>query len=371
MRVLVVDVGGSHVKLQLTGQEEVEKFDSGKGLTPRRMMKEVLRRAQERGWTFDAMTIGVPSPVVHGRVALEPANLGRGWTRFDFASAAPGPVRLVNDAAMQALGSYGGEGIMLFLGLGTGLGAALVAHGVLVPLELARLPWKRGELEDYVGERGLVRLGKARWRKGVAEVVEVLAAAFVADENRAGRGQRPQAEDAASGLAARLERLCHGGRGAPLGGAHPCCFTARERSPSARARAFPRIGTAGRSPAGSSVPITCTPAAPRLTEPATSPDSSSARRSPRSWPLPSPSVASTRAGRSGATSTTAHRWPGAKVSRPEPSRLAVSSQSWPRAATFTRSSPGSFPAESSTSARSSKSRPGRGGASRWTVPCTR
>jgi polyphosphate glucokinase len=187
-RILVLDVGGTHVKLHVTGEPEVVKLPSGPRLTPQRMMKAALAAAKERGWRFDAVTIGVPAPVLRGKVALEPANLGRGWTRFAFGRAARKPVRLVNDAAMQALGSYRGRGTMLFLGLGTGLGSALVVDGVLVPLELARLPFGGGELEDQVGERALLRMGKPRWRKRVDEVVRAVSAAFVADEVVLGGG---------------------------------------------------------------------------------------------------------------------------------------------------------------------------------------
>lgn len=187
-RVLVIDVGGTHVKLHVTGHDEIVKIPSGKRLTPARMMREALATMAERGWAFDVITIGVPAPISAGKVALEPANLGRGWTRFDFRKAARKPVRLVNDAAMQALGSYSGKGAMLFLGLGTGLGAALVVDGTLVPLELARMPYKRGELEDHVGERALVRLGKAEWRRTVDQVVREVTAAFVVDEVVLGGG---------------------------------------------------------------------------------------------------------------------------------------------------------------------------------------
>jgi predicted NBD/HSP70 family sugar kinase len=187
-RILVIDVGGTHVKLHVTGHDETVKLPSGKRLTPARMIREALGVIAERGWKFDAITIGVPAPVVAGKIALEPANLGRGWTRFDFRAAAHKEVRLVNDAAMQALGSYSGKGTMLFLGLGTGLGAALVADGTLVPLELARMPYKRGELEDYMGERALIRLGKAEWRRTVDRAVREVAAAFVVDEVVLGGG---------------------------------------------------------------------------------------------------------------------------------------------------------------------------------------
>ncbi len=187
-RILVIDVGGTHVKLHVTGHAETLKIPSGKDLTPRKMLRGSLAALAEKGWRFDAITVGIPAPIVGGKVALEPANLGRGWTRFDFTRAARKPVRLLNDAAMQALGSYRGKGTMLFLGLGTGLGAAMVVDGTLVPLELARMPFKQGELEDYVGERALKRMGKGRWRKSVDEVVRAVAAAFVVDEVVLGGG---------------------------------------------------------------------------------------------------------------------------------------------------------------------------------------
>jgi polyphosphate glucokinase len=186
-RILVVDVGGTNVKLHVTGSDDVAKIPSGRRMTARRTVAEVLEAAAERGWTFDAVSVGIPAPVVRGRVAHDPANLGKGWTRFDFRAALGKPVRVVNDAAMQALGSYRG-GTMLFLGLGTGLGSALVADGVLVPMELARMPYRDGELEDYVGERALERFGKRRWRRHVAEVVRAVSAAFVADEVVLGGG---------------------------------------------------------------------------------------------------------------------------------------------------------------------------------------
>jgi predicted NBD/HSP70 family sugar kinase len=187
-RILVIDVGGTSVKLQVTGGTELVKLPSGKRLTPARMLRAALAAARERGWRFDAVTIGVPAPVVHGKIALEPANLGRGWTRFAFHRAVRKPVRLMNDAAMQALGSYRGRGTMLFLGLGTGLGSAMIVDGALVPMELARLPFGEGELEDQVGERALLRMGKARWRKRVDKVVRAVSAAFVADEVVLGGG---------------------------------------------------------------------------------------------------------------------------------------------------------------------------------------
>jgi predicted NBD/HSP70 family sugar kinase len=185
--VLVLDVGGNHVKVHVTGEEETLKIPSGPAFTPRRMASAVRRAVAARGWRFDCVSVGVPAPVMRGKVVREPANLGRGWVGFDFAAALGRPVKVVNDAAMQALGSYRG-GTMLFLGLGTGLGSALLVGGTLVPMELARLPFGKGELEDHVGERALDRVGKRRWRRRVTEVVRKVRAAFVADEVVLGGG---------------------------------------------------------------------------------------------------------------------------------------------------------------------------------------
>ena len=152
---------------------------SGPQMTPRRMVTAVKRLAE--GWAYDAVSIGYPGPVLHNKPMLEPHNLGPGWVGFDFEKAFGHPVRILNDAAMQALGSYKG-GRMLFLGLGTGLGSALIVDGIVEPLELAHLPYKKGKtFEDYVGLRGLDRLGKAKWRKEVGEVVEQLRGALQAD----------------------------------------------------------------------------------------------------------------------------------------------------------------------------------------------
>ncbi len=197
-RILVLDVGGNHVKLHVTGQDETLKIPSGPALTPRRMLAAVRRATAARGWQFDAVSIGVPAPVARGEVLREPANLGRGWIGFNFAGALGKPVRVVNDAAMQALGSYR-VGTMLFLGLGAGLGSALVVDGILVPMELARLPYGKGELEDRVGERALLRVGKRRWRRHVADVVKAVAAAFVVDEVVLGGGNARHLEDLPEG----------------------------------------------------------------------------------------------------------------------------------------------------------------------------
>jgi polyphosphate glucokinase len=175
VNVLVVDIGGSHVKILATGQDEPCKFVSGPGLTPRRMVAGVKKLA--RGWKYDAVAIGYPGVVLRDRPVAEPRNLGTGWVGFDYRAAFRRPVRIINDAAMQALGSYKG-GALLFLGLGTGLGSALIVDGIVEPMELGHLPYKKGTYEDYVGLRGLKRRGKKKWRKDVADVVERMIAAL-------------------------------------------------------------------------------------------------------------------------------------------------------------------------------------------------
>ena len=179
MKILVIDVGGTHVKLLATGHKNRLEIHSGPTMTAKKMAATV--RKATAGWKFDAVSIGYPGPVVHGRPISEPHNLGRGWVGFNFKKAFGRPVKIINDAAMQALGSYRG-GRMLFLGLGTGLGAALMIDNILEPMELAHLPYKKGRTyEDYIGLRGLERLGKKRWARCVFDVVEKLKAALEAD----------------------------------------------------------------------------------------------------------------------------------------------------------------------------------------------
>jgi len=186
MKVLVVDVGGTHVKLLATGHRVPVKVDSGPDLTPRLMLQRV--REATAGWRYEAVTLGYPGPVLRGRRLANPLHLAPGWVRFDFARAFGCPVRIVNDAAMQALGSYDG-GRMLFLGLGTGLGTALVDDGVLLPFELGHLPYREGKtFEDYLGVRGLQRLGHVKWQRHVALVSEILRRALVADHVVLGGG---------------------------------------------------------------------------------------------------------------------------------------------------------------------------------------
>jgi polyphosphate glucokinase len=179
MKILVIDVGGTHIKLLATGNQEPRKFPSGPDLTAREMVAKVLDETKD--WDFDFITMGYPGPVVHGKPHLEPHNLGRGWVGFDYAGHFGKPIKIINDAAMQALGSYRG-GRMLFLGLGTGLGSALILDHVIAPMELAHLPYKkRKTMEDYVGLRGLEKLGHKKWHRAVEDVVARLKAALLAD----------------------------------------------------------------------------------------------------------------------------------------------------------------------------------------------
>jgi polyphosphate glucokinase len=178
MKILVIDVGGTHVKVRASSKELI-KIPSGPKMTARKMV--AAARKLIAGWQYDAVTIGYPGAVVHGRIVAEPHNLGSGWVGFNFKKAFGCPVRIINDAAMQALGSYEGKR-MLFLGLGTGLGSAMVVDGVLEPMELAHLPYTKGRTyEDYVGLVGLKRLGKKKWRRSVSDVVKQLKTALEAD----------------------------------------------------------------------------------------------------------------------------------------------------------------------------------------------
>jgi polyphosphate glucokinase len=185
MNVLVIDIGGNSVKILATGQTERRKFPSGPELTPDKMISGVKELAQD--WKYEVASIGYPGPVVHDRPMAEPFNLGLGWVGFDYQSALGCPVKIINDAAMQALGSYNG-GKMLFLGLGTGLGSAMVVDGIVQPMELAHLPYKKSTFEDYVGIHGLKRLGKKKWRQHVANVVASLQAALQPEDIVLGGG---------------------------------------------------------------------------------------------------------------------------------------------------------------------------------------
>lgn len=184
-KVLVVDVGGSSVKVLASGQKESRSFRSGPTLTPQRMASRVKNLVAD--WEYEVVSIGYPGPVLHGRPIAEPHNLGHGWVGFNFVQAFGCPVKVVNDAALQALGCYQG-GKMLFLGLGTGLGSAMIVEGILEPMELADLPYKKGTYEDYVGRLGLERDGKKKWRGRVVDVVERLVDALQPDETVIGGG---------------------------------------------------------------------------------------------------------------------------------------------------------------------------------------
>lgn len=185
-KVLVVDVGGTHVKVLATGQTEPRRLASGPQLSAEQMVAAV--REITKDWAYNAVAIGYPGPVQDHQPVAEPHNLGVGWVGFDYARAFGKPVKMINDAAMQALGSYE-RGRMLFLGLGTGLGSALVVDGIVAPLELAHLPYRKGKtFEDYVGARGFARLGKKKWREHVAAVVALLRAALQAEDVVIGGG---------------------------------------------------------------------------------------------------------------------------------------------------------------------------------------
>jgi len=179
MKILVLDIGGTNLKIYATGHLEAVKVPSGKTFTPAKCVKAV--QEMTAGWAYSGISIGYPGPVLHGKPVHDPANLGPGWIEFDFKKAFGCPVKIINDAAMQALGSYRG-GRMLFLGLGTGLGSAFIVDGVVEPMELAHLPYKHGKsFEEHVGAAALERMGKKKWNKAVHDVVAQLKTALQAD----------------------------------------------------------------------------------------------------------------------------------------------------------------------------------------------
>jgi len=189
MNVLVVDVGGTHVKILATGQKQSREFSSGPKLTAKQMVAGVKKLAGD--WKYDAVSIGYPGLVISNRPLADPYNLGRGWAGFDFEAAFICPVKVVNDAAMQALGSYK-RGKMLFLGLGTGLGSAMIVDGIVEPMELGHLPYKKHTFEDYVGTRGFARLGIKKWRQAVKDVISRLIAALEPEDVVLGGGNVKQ-----------------------------------------------------------------------------------------------------------------------------------------------------------------------------------
>ncbi len=202
-KILVVDIGGTHVKLMISRSEK-RKFDSGLSMTPRQLVAKLKTTVE--GWNFDAISIGFPAPVKQGHITHDPKHLGKGWANFNFARALGKPVHVINDAAMQALGSYEG-GRMLFLGLGTGLGSALVYERNLLPLELGDLPYRDGVIiERFVGKPGLVRLGEADWKREVLHVVTQLKRCFIADYVVLGGGNAKRFKTLPEGIEPGLNR---------------------------------------------------------------------------------------------------------------------------------------------------------------------
>jgi len=175
LRVLVIDVGGTHVKMSCTGHSEIRKFPSGRKMTPDFMVKEIKKLTAD--WNYDVISMGCPMPIKRGKPIKEPVNLGKGWVGFHYEKAFGHPIKIINDAAMQALGDYEG-GRILFLGLGTGLGSTLIEEGVVVPLELAQLPYKKGNFEKYSGNKALEKRGKKKWTKDVCKIIELFRAAL-------------------------------------------------------------------------------------------------------------------------------------------------------------------------------------------------
>jgi polyphosphate glucokinase len=190
--VLAIDVGGTHVKARLSTGDERRRFDSGPKLTPQQMVDGVKKLVE--GWSFDVVSIGLPTPIRNGVPIREPINLGEGWVAFDYEAAFGKPTKVVNDAVMQALGSYEG-GRMLFLGLGAGLGSAMIVDGTIAPMELGHLPYKKKTFEDYVSVRALPRIGKKRWKHAVFETVELLTAALEPDYVVIGGGGVKELDD--------------------------------------------------------------------------------------------------------------------------------------------------------------------------------
>ena len=185
LNILVIDIGGTNVKVLATGQNERRRFPSGPKMTPQLMVAGIKKLVAD--WKYDVVSIGYPGRVRHNRPVADPRNLGRGWTRFNFKAAFKRPVKIINDAAMQALGSYR-NGTMLFLGLGTGVGSALIVEGAIVPMEVGHLPYEKSTYEDYLGARGLERLGKKKWRRHIEKCVARLISAFQLDDVVIGGG---------------------------------------------------------------------------------------------------------------------------------------------------------------------------------------
>jgi polyphosphate glucokinase len=209
LKILTIDVGGTNIKAKLEGPIERRKFPSGPDMTPDKMVEGVLEMTSD--WDYDVISIGFPGIIKEGKVITEPKNLGAGWKDFDFQKAFGKPVKIINDAAMQALGSYTGKGVLLFLGFGTGLGSAIVVDGKLLPMELAHLSYRKGTFEDYVGLRGLEGLGQEKWQSHVHAVVERFKAAFLPDDIVLGGGKSKYLEDVPEGCRLGNNKLAYEG----------------------------------------------------------------------------------------------------------------------------------------------------------------
>lgn len=185
MKILVIDIGGTNVKVKANNAEERRKIPSGDFMTPELLVEKVKENTQD--WDYDYISIGFPSVVKNGQIVQEPVNIGKGWVGFDFEAAFEKPVRILNDAAMQALGSYQG-GTLLFMGFGTGMGTAVIVDGKVLPTELAHLPYKKGSYEEYVGVRGLEKIGLKKWQKHVLNIVDLFSKAIRPDDIVLGGG---------------------------------------------------------------------------------------------------------------------------------------------------------------------------------------
>lgn len=209
LKILTLDVGGTNIKAKIQGPEERRKFPSGAHITPDVMVEGVQEMVSD--WEFDVISIGFPGIIKQGQIINEPANLGNGWVGFDLAKAFGKPVKLMNDAAMQALGSYQGSGVLLFLGLGTGLGSAVVVDGTVLPMELAHLSYRSGTFEDYVGFRGMEKYGKEEWQQHVFAVVERFKAAFLPDDIVLGGGKSKYLTEVPQGCRLGTNKLAYEG----------------------------------------------------------------------------------------------------------------------------------------------------------------
>jgi polyphosphate glucokinase len=209
VKILTLDVGGTNIKAKIEGPEERRKLPSGPHMTPQLMVEGV--KEMVRDWDYEVISIGFPGVIKQGKIINEPANLGSGWVGFDFSEAFGKPVKLMNDAAMQALGSYKGEGVLLFLGLGTGLGSAIVVDGTVLPMELAHLSYRSGTFEDYLGLRGLEKYGKEAWQEHVFVVVERFRAAFLPDDIVLGGGKSKHLTEVPAGCRLGTNKLAYEG----------------------------------------------------------------------------------------------------------------------------------------------------------------